>query len=107
MEHKRNKAVDQDVLLVALESLESRGISPVRSSDLTRESEVLGHRVPKKFVRRRLTVNGDGRTGMDRVRVVRSQRGQFWFYWNGTVKTDRCPTCQGIVSAGAAVASAV
>lgn len=67
---ERSSAEDQAALLGALKAQPDMEF---RASDLSRVSGV-----PKKFVRRALTVNGDGVTGVEGVTVIR-KKGAFWF----------------------------
>jgi len=71
MKKKRDRQgdvqVDAMVLLDLLRRLAAQGM-PVRAAVLARESRALGQYVPKKFVRRRLSVSGDGVTGIEGVK---------------------------------------
>ena len=71
MHSNRNEDLDRTVLVGLL------GPSQMRASDLARESRAIGHYVPKKFVRRRLTA--DGVTGIEGVNVTEKPRRRFWF----------------------------
>jgi hypothetical protein len=82
--------VDQRILVRVLEALAAQGVSPVRARDLTRASSDAGHRVPKKFIRVRLTENGDGVTGVEGVMVVEDSRRTFWYSWIGRPAACRC-----------------
>ena len=79
MKAKRSHELDQTVLISVLADLGTRGQTIVRASDLKRASAVSGHAVPKKFVRRRLTVNGDGVTPIAGVTIAQKPKETFWF----------------------------
>ena len=79
MRTRRDRTLDQVVLLDALREFVRRGLHRVRAADLARLSAELGHWVPKKFVRRRLSENGDGRTPISQVGITEQPNGRFWF----------------------------
>ncbi len=79
-----NELADRIALKDALKRLAERGKSPVRASDLARETSSAGYKVPKKYVRRLLTENGDGVTAIDGVRVLQKPKNTFWFSLNET-----------------------
>jgi hypothetical protein len=71
--------VARPVLLGLLETFAQRGVAHVRAAALARESRAIGHYVPKKFVRRWLSVDGDGVTGVPGVTIIEEPTGRFWF----------------------------
>ncbi len=84
MKPGRSAIADTKVLLDALDRLSKLGRSRVRSSDLTRESSAVCHKVPKSLVRRYLTENGDGVTAINGVTMVEKPRDTFWFSLGAT-----------------------
>jgi hypothetical protein len=77
MYSKRDRTLDRVMVLDALRGVAAVGGPSVTAADLARATRGLGHHVPKKFVRRRLTENGDGVTAIENVQILEQLRSRF------------------------------